>query len=89
MNPKMGKSIEPARKFDVTLEPDNFTEEKSVDPEFHRIFFDAKEKTDTHSSKITKNQSITRQILKSLAAASSAFSAQDSNEPLRFKMVRS
>ena len=38
----MGKSIEPARKFEVTLEPDNFTEEKSVDPEFHRIFFDGK-----------------------------------------------
>lgn len=37
MNPKTGTSTEPARKFEVTLEPDNFTEEKSVDPELHYV----------------------------------------------------
>lgn len=42
VNPKTGRSIEPARNFEVTLEPDNFTEEKSVDPEFHEIFLTLK-----------------------------------------------
>lgn len=34
VNRKTGKSIEPAHRFEVSLEPDNFTEEKFVDPEF-------------------------------------------------------
>ena len=67
--------IEPAHKFEVTLEPDSFTEEKSVVLTTHSWADLTVHHTDTSFLRITNELSIMKRQIKYRGAASSAFFA--------------
>lgn len=76
------KPIEPAHKFEVTLGPDNFTEEKSDVPATYARSSLTIHKTDTSSSQIINELFIMKSPIKSQKADSSAFFALDLSEAL-------
>ena len=67
------KSIEPAHKFEVTLGPDNFTEEKSDVPATYARTSLTVHKTDTSSSQIINELFIMKGPIKYQKADSRAF----------------
>ena len=76
------KPIEPAHKFEVTLGPDNFTEEKSDVPATYARTSLTIYKTDTSSSQIINELFIMKGPIKYQKADSSAFFALDLSEVL-------